>query len=272
MNSEYRSHTQSSKKHKHSFSSRQATQRKTGAEFLYGILPIQAALLHRKRPLFHLYIKEHASSKRIAVLQQRAEEIGISVHHLKSKQIEALCPSVPHQGVVLACGPLPYATMLELNNPQAHQVFVALDQVADPQNLGAIIRSCSFFEISGVIVPQHHSSQLTPTVSKTSAGTVEHFPVIAVSNLSQFLKVQKKQGYWIVGLDQQAEQNLSFLKWDRSYILVVGNEGRGLRPLVHSLCDWCVQIPGNAQVSSLNVSNATAIALYHLTHISLALS
>ena len=238
---------------------------KKNREFLYGILPVQNALQHRKRALFELYLKPHPSG-RIEALQQQAKVLGVATHLLDSKAMAALCPAVPHQGVVLACGRLPYADLQSVEKEaQTHPIFVALDQIEDPHNLGAIIRSCAFFQISGVIVPRHGSAALTPTVSKTSAGTAEYFPVVAVPNLSQFLQSQKKRGYWIVGLEEQASQSLATLQWDRPYILVVGNEGRGLRRLVQSLCDWCVRIPGSSQVAALNVSNATAIALYHLT-------
>lgn len=248
-------------------SASRSSKEKNPRELLYGILPVQSALQHQKRTLFELYIKEHATSGRIEALQKKAEELGVAVRPLKSKAMEALCPAVLHQGVVLSCSPLLYADMAALEkNPKKNPIFLALDQIEDPHNLGAIIRSCSFFQVSGLIIPRHGAASLTPTVSKASAGTAEHFPVVAVPNLSQFLKSQKKQGYWIVGLDEQAEQSLGSLHGDRSYILVVGNEGRGLRRLVQSLCDWCVSIPGNPQVASLNVSNAAAIALYHLTN------
>ncbi|MBF0280103.1 MAG: 23S rRNA (guanosine(2251)-2'-O)-methyltransferase RlmB [SAR324 cluster bacterium] len=236
-------------------------------EFLYGILPVQQALLHCKRTMSLLYIKDGPPSERIQELCRLAGNQKIPVQQKSSRELDALCPSVTHQGVVLACGPLPYAEagLLDRVSSKNAPVFVALDQIEDPHNFGAIVRSCSFFNISGVIVPQHHASPLTSTVSKTSAGVVEHFPVIAVANLARFLKEQKKKGYWIVGLDFDAEQKISSLTLDRPLILVLGNEGRGIRPLVRATCDWQLSIPGNTGVSSLNVSNAAAIALYQLS-------
>ena len=242
------------------------------SELLYGILPVQQALLHRKRVFFSLSIKESPTSKRLKNLQNMAHEISLSVHCLNQGQLDILCPQVPHQGVVLSCGPLPYADFDLSAAPlpatkatQRFPVYVAMDRIEDPRNLGAIIRSCAFFNVSGVIVPRQNSSPLSPVVSKSSAGVVESFPVMAVANLPRFLKEQKQKGYWIVGLDTQAELSVTTLRQDRPYILVVGNEGRGMRKLVKSTCDWQVTISGNIKVAALNVSNATAIALYQLT-------
>ena len=252
----------------------QAISKSVPSELLYGILPVQQALLHRKRVLFSLSIKESPASKRLKYLQNMAHEISLSVHYLNQGQLDILCPQVPHQGVVLSCGPLPYADYDLLDTPlpaakATHRfpIYVAMDRIEDPRNLGAIVRSCAFFNVSGVIVPRQNSSPLSPAVSKSSAGMVESFPVMAVANLPRFLKEQKKKGYWIVGLDTQAELSVTTLRQDRPYILVVGNEGQGMRKLVKSSCDWQVTISGNIKVAALNVSNATAIALYQLTEL-----
>ena len=251
-----------------------ATSESDSSELLYGILPVQQALLYRKRTLFSLAIKENSFSERLQELQNMADKIDLPVHILNQSQLDVLCPKVPHQGAILTCGPLPFAdqNLLEEPLPSAtatyeFPIFVALDQIEDPHNLGAIVRSCAFFNVSAVIVPRPHSSPLSPVVSKGSAGVVESFPVIVVANLARFLKVQKKKGYWIVGLEAQGEESVTTLCQDRPYILVVGNEGRGMRQLVKSICDWQVTIPGNMNVAALNVSNAIAIALYQLTQL-----
>ena len=251
----------------------QAAPTSASSELLYGILPVRQALLHRKRALISLAIKERFASKRLKELRDMAEKIGVPVHFLNQSRLDALCPAIPHQGAVLTCGMLPYAdhdlpdAPLQLPGVSHFPIYVALDQIEDPHNLGAIVRSCAFFDVSGVIVPRQHSSPLNPVVSKSSAGVVESFPVIAVANLSRFLKTQKKKGYWIVGLDTEAEMPMTTLFHDRPYILVVGNEGRGMRQLLKSICDWQVTIQGNMKGAALNVSNATAIALYQLTHL-----
>ena len=129
--------------------------------------------------------------------------------------------------------------------------------------MGAVLRTCGFFDVSAVVVSKDHSCGLTPVVSKSSSGVVEWLPVISVTNLSRFLQKQKSEGYWIVGLAEESNQSFSQLVRDKPLILVVGNEGRGIRPLIRKQCDWLVSIAGNPEVSSLNVSNAAAVALNH---------
>ena len=142
-------------------------------------------------------------------------------------------------------------------------MIVVLDQIEDPHNLGAVLRTCGFFDVSAVVVSKDHSCGLTPVVSKSSSGVAEWLPVISVTNLTRFLQKQKSKGYWIVGLAEESNQSVSQLVRDKPLILVMGNEGRGIRPLIRKQCDWLVSIAGNPEVCSLNVSNAAAIALNH---------
>ena len=235
--------------------------------YLYGVLPVEAALIHRRRKIDHLYLKKAAdSSKRLRKIRLLGEQYGIPVSEVSVKKLEKMCPDALHQGVVLSCESLPYSSFSDL--PQTvegkYNLIVALDQIADPHNLGAILRTCGFFKVSAVVVPQDHSSGLTAVVAKASAGVSEWFPVISVPNLARFIQQQKSNGFWVVGLVEDAVENVSELSQDRPIILVLGNEGKGLRPLSRRHCDWLVSIPGNPEVSSLNVSNAAAVVLFHL--------
>ncbi len=259
-------------KKKHAYGSKEAGNSKKGKvssknEMIYGILPVLTALQHKKRRLDSLYVKTDAEdSLRLKQIISLAEEIKLPINEIKANQFRDICPEKVHQGVVLNCGPLPYSSfedMLKVSG-QAFPLIVALDQIEDPHNMGAVIRSCGFFGVSAVVVPQDHSSSLTAVVSKSSAGVAEWFPVIAVPNLSRFIQSQKQQGYWVVGLDGGASASITDLKRDRPLIIVMGNEGRGMRPLIRKNCDWNISIPGNPDVSSLNVSTATSVVLYHL--------
>ncbi|MGK5092280.1 23S rRNA (guanosine(2251)-2'-O)-methyltransferase RlmB [Deltaproteobacteria bacterium TL4] len=237
-------------------------------DYLYGLIPVQQALIHQRRTLYKLFLKQETMpSKRSQELKQLASEINVPVAFLTKDEIDNHCPDVTHQGVLLQCGPLPLSDPSLLQKPQAQNfpLFLALDQVEDPHNLGAIIRSCGFFKASGVVVGRDHFCGITSTVSKTSAGVVENFPVVVVPNLSRYLEEQKKNNYWIVGLDGEGDQDLKNMRREQPLILVLGNEGKGLRPLVRSTCDWLIRIAGSPEVGSLNVSNAAAIALYQLS-------
>ena len=235
-------------------------------ELLYGLQPVFAALRHRKRQFSELYIKSGKNnSGRIRDIQELAEELGITVNEVPGSKLTEMCPDAVHQGVVLRCGILPFFPISELPLPVEGKLplIVVLDQIKDPHNLGAVLRTCGFFDVSAVVVSKDHSCGLTPVVSKTSSGVAEWLPVISATNLTRFLQKQKSEGYWIVGLAEESNQSVSQLVRDKPLVLVLGNEGRGIRPLIRKQCDWLVSIAGNPKVSSLNVSNAAAIALNH---------
>ena len=235
-------------------------------EFLYGIQPVFSALQQRKRVFSELFIKRGKNNLGLfSNILELAKEFGITVNEVPAKQLTEMCPNVVHQGVVLHCGILPFSSIsdLSLSLEGKLPLIVVLDQIEDPHNLGAIIRSCGFFDVSAVVLSKDHSCGLTPVVSKSSSGVVEWQTVISITNLTRFLKKQKSEGYWVVGLAEDSNQSLSKLERDKPIILVLGNEGRGIRPLIRKQCDWLVSITGNPEVSSLNVSNAVAIALNH---------
>ena len=235
-------------------------------EFLYGIQPVFSALRHRKRKFLELFIKiGKNNSGRINEILELAEDIGITVNKVKGNKLSEMCPDSVHQGVVMRCGILPFSPISDLPQPAEGKLpmIVVLDQIEDPHNLGAVMRTCGFFDVSAVVLSKNHSCGLTPVVSKSSSGVSEWLTVIPMTNITRFLQKQKSEGYWIVGLAEESNQSLSKLEMGKPLILVLGNEGRGIRPLIRKQCDWLVSITGNREVSSLNVSSAAAIALNH---------
>ena len=235
-------------------------------ELLYGIKPVCEALRQRKRKFSELFIKRgNYLSGRISYIQKLAKEIGITVNEVPGNKLSEMCPNAVHQGVVLRCSILPFSLIsdLPLTLESKLPLIVVLDQVEDPHNLGAVIRTCGFFDVGAVVLSKDHSCGLTPVVSKSSSGVAEWLTVISITNLTRFLKKQKSEGYWVVGLAEESKKSISKLERDKPIILVLGNEGRGIRPLIRKQCDWLVSIAGNPEVTSLNVSNAAAIALNH---------
>ena len=235
-------------------------------ELLYGVQPVCEALRQRKREFSELFLKRGKNNSGLfSDIQKLAEEIGITVNEVPGNKLTEMCPNAVHQGVVLYCSNLPYSSKSDL--PLALEgklpLIVVLDQIEDPHNLGAVLRTCGFFDVSAVVLSKDHSCGLTPVVSKSSSGVAEWLTVISITNLTRFLREQKSEGYWVVGLAEESNQSISKLERDKPIILVLGNEGRGIRPLIRKQCDWLVSITGNPQVSSLNVSNAAAIALNH---------
>ena len=235
-------------------------------ELLYGVQPVCSALKQRKREFLELFIKRGKNnSGRISDIMEIAEKFGITVNEVPGKKLTEMCPNAVHQGVVLRCTILPFSTKsdLPLTLEGKLPLIVVLDQIEDPHNLGAILRTCGFFDVSAVVLSRYHSCGITPVVSKSSSGVAEWLTIIPITNLTRFLKNQKSEGYWVVGLSEESNKSISKLEIDKPIILVFGNEGRGIRPLIRKQCDWLVSIAGNPEVSSLNVSNAAAIALNH---------
>jgi 23S rRNA (guanosine2251-2'-O)-methyltransferase len=177
-----------------------------------------------------------------------------------AEELERLCGSPDHQGVVAEVDPYPYGDPTGMLREGA--LLVALDQVQDPRNLGAVCRSAEFAGAAGVVVPERRSASVTPVVCKTSAGAVEHLQVAHVRNLADWLAEAKDAGFWIWGADADAEQAPWSTDLTGSTVIVLGGEGKGLRPRVAAACDGLVALPRGGQVESLNVSAAATALLF----------
>ena len=178
-----------------------------------------------------------------------------------SEELERLCGSPDHQGVVAEVDPYPYADPKALLRREG-ALLVALDQVQDPRNLGAVCRSAEFAGAAGVIVPERRSAVVTAVTCKASAGAVEHLEVAHVRNLADWLGEAKAAGFWIWGADAEAKQAPWDVDLDGPTVLVLGGEGKGIRPRVASACDGLLALPRQGRVESLNVSAAAAALLF----------
>jgi 23S rRNA (guanosine2251-2'-O)-methyltransferase len=178
-----------------------------------------------------------------------------------SFELERLCGSPDHQGVVAEVDPYPYGDprgLLRGEDP----LLVALDQVQDPRNLGAVCRSAEFAGAAGVIVPERRSAAVTAATCKASAGAVEHLPVAHVRNLADWLGDAKAAGFWIWGADADAESPAWEIDLKGPTVIVLGGEGKGIRPRVAAACDGMIALPRRGQIDSLNVSAAATALLF----------
>src|ERR1700749_3260810 len=176
-------------------------------------------------------------------------------------ELERLCGAPDHQGVVAEVDPYPYGDAEGmLRRPDA--LIVALDQVQDPRNLGAVCRSAEAAGVAGLVIPERRAAMVTPVACKTSAGAVEHLEVAHVRNLADWLASAKEAGFWIWGADAEAEQTPWSIDLTGSTVIVLGGEGKGLRPRVASACDGLVALPQLGKVESLNVSAAATALLF----------
>lgn len=178
-----------------------------------------------------------------------------------AEELERLCGSPDHQGVVAEVDPYPYGDPVGMLKREG-SLLVALDQVQDPRNLGAVCRSAEFAGATGLVIPERRAAAVTAVVCKTSAGAVEHIEVAHVRNLADWLAEAKDAGFWIWGADAEAQQAPWSIDLTGSTILVLGGEGKGLRPRVASSCDGLLALPQLGKVDSLNVSVAAAALLF----------
>ena len=196
-------------------------------------------------------------------INELIKESHVSVKYLSNKEMDNMAGGV-HQGIAAIIKDYEYYSfdsILALARKQEKPVIVLLDGISDPHNLGAILRSCDVFNVTGVIIPKHRQVPLNATVAKTSAGAIHYVPVAMVTNLNQAIQKLKEEGFWIVSTDGRATINYQDLKYDFKVGLVIGSEGEGVSKLVLNNSDYVVKIPQYGHVNSLNASVAAGILL-----------
>jgi 23S rRNA (guanosine2251-2'-O)-methyltransferase len=176
-------------------------------------------------------------------------------------ELERLCGSPDHQGVVAEVDPYPYADPSGLLSGE-DALVVVLDQVQDPHNLGAVCRAAEVAGAAGVVIPERRAASVTAAACKASAGAVEHLPVARVRNIADWLAEGKEAGTWVYGAAAEAERPYNEVDWSGRAVLVLGSEGSGLRPRVAESCDELIAIPVAGRVGSLNASVAAAVILF----------
>lgn len=235
-------------------------------EILYGIHPVYEALTARRRNIYEIYLQKDNKSGRLDRLASLATHRGIRVKTVGSGDLKALVGVVGHQGVAAKVDPFPLTAISDIlaaaETKGARHFLLMLDNILDPQNLGAIIRTALCVGIDGVIMPKDRSAPPTPAVSKASAGALEHIFLNRVTNLVQTIKHCKKRGLWVIGLHKEADTSIYDGDMTGSVAIVLGGEQKGIRPLVKKNCDFLVSIPQLGALNSLNASVAAAVAMY----------
>ncbi|MCB1782819.1 MAG: 23S rRNA (guanosine(2251)-2'-O)-methyltransferase RlmB [Alphaproteobacteria bacterium] len=243
------------------------------APTLYGAHAVREAWLNPARDVQALYLTPQSVRGFEALLQEaQARELKRpSVTVIEKEALERILPKgAVHQGIALCASGLPESDVQDFII-QAHgrprTVLAMLDQVTDPHNVGAILRSASAFGLHGVLMQKKHAPLLEGVLAKTACGAVEHIPVAQETNLSRAIENLKDEGFYVIGLDERGEQTIgkaaSGSLPDR-IVLVLGAEGGGIRRLIQENCDVLVRLPTGGAIASLNVSNAAAVAFYAL--------
>ncbi|WP_040293710.1 23S rRNA (guanosine(2251)-2'-O)-methyltransferase RlmB [Acetonema longum] len=236
-------------------------------EFIAGRNSVLEAL-KAGRPINKILVAKGERQGSVKEIIALAKEQGLVVQDVDSAKLDSLTQGLKHQGVVAATSPVDYAELSDLwakaaakNEPP---FFILLDELEDPHNLGAILRTADAAGAHGVLIPKRRSCPLSGTVAKTSAGAIEHVPVARIGNVAQTIKELKKMGCWIVGADMAGSQNYYQADLTGPIVVVIGNEGQGLSRLTKETCDFLVKIPMKGKIASLNASVACSLILYEV--------
>lgn len=231
---------------------------------LFGKHPVREALLS-DRPVYKLILSTSLKPHMAREFEHLAKERQIPIQRVPNTKLNQLLPDCNHQGIAAETGLFDYADWDQwieaLQAKSEDALILVLDQIQDPHNLGAILRTAEAAGVHGVIIPRHGSVGLSETVAKASAGAIETVPVLQVTNLSRCLEDLQKIGCWCQGLSANGGQSLYQTNLKGPLVLVIGNEHKGLRPNVEKHCDVLLHIPAESD-RSLNASVATGIALY----------
>ena len=233
--------------------------------YIYGKNSVIESLEAENHAVEKIFIRETLNNEATKKILTLASRDTVPVSFVPGRKLHNLVGSVNDQGVVALLGSSGHMTLdewLEIINMDAYPAVLLLDEIEDPHNFGAIIRSATAFDISGVIIAKHRQAPLNATVYKTSAGTVAHMPIVRVVNLNQCIIELKELGFWFAGLDATAESTLADVPIDRPMGFVIGNEGHGIRKKTLEHCDYHLRIPIQPAVESLNASVSSAIVCY----------
>ncbi len=227
-----------------------------GPAVIYGWHAVEAALKNPKRKIRRILVTQNG--------EKRLQELGlhpkIKPEVVRPEVIDReLSPDAVHQGVLVEADPLPVPDISEI---PARGLVLVLDQITDPHNFGAILRSAAAFGVAAVVTTARHSPEATGVLAKSASGGLEYVPLVFVQNLARALNELKSRGFLLVGLAEEGEADLSDSELKAPLALVMGAEGKGLRQLTRETCDFLARLDLPGEIKSLNVSNAAALALY----------
>ena len=239
------------------------------AEYIVGRNPVTEHLQRRPQAVEKIWIAEGSRHARIRQIVALAEKAGVPVKRCPRRELDRIERSVPHQGIIAFVSPTRYsdlpAILAKIERNEKTALFIALDTVQDPRNLGAVLRTADAVKADAVIIPKNGAVGITAAVHKTSAGAAAAVPIAKVTNVAQTIEMLKNRGIWVAGA---AADGSSCLYTEADFrvpiCLVLGSEGKGIRRLVKEKCDYLVRLPMLGTIDSLNVSVAAGVLLYEV--------
>ena len=250
---------------KKNYSRREPRERVEATDLIEGRNAISEAL-KSGRTLDKVFVADGDTDRALSRLAALAREAGAAVVQVDRRRLDQMSQTHAHQGIIAQAAAHSYATVEEILQRAADRgeapLLILCDELSDPHNLGAILRTAECAGAHGVIIPKRRSVGLTAVVAKTSAGAVEHMPVARVSNLVSAIEDLKRQGIWVFGTDAAGTTDLYHADFQGPTAIVIGSEGFGMSRLVAERCDLLLSIPMKGQINSLNASSAAAVLLY----------
>ena len=234
-------------------------------DYIYGKHAVLAMLAEHPKKVTKLYIKDTLSADVAGEFMALAKKYAIPYIQMNESWFRMNMPDVNHQGLALTATEIGYAelgTFLESIKDVTNPLVVLLDELEDPGNVGAIIRSACAFGVSGILMPKHRQVGVTGAVMKASVGTAARIPIVRIGNVNDTIKKLKDEKFWIVALDMDGEKNVGEYEFDTPTCLVIGAEGEGVRAKTLENADFRLRIPMGNNVESLNASVSAAIAMY----------
>jgi len=236
------------------------------SEFVVGVNSVEALLAHDPASVIELLVEQGSKNARVRELEAQARKLGLTVLPRSRDAIDRVSDGARHQGIAARCKRTTAKSIADLSTLIAEAgnkaLFLLLDGVQDPHNLGACLRSAEAAGATAVVVPRDRAVGITPIVHKASAGAAERVPFVQVANLARAMEELKEAGVWITGLAGEGTQSLYQVDLRGAVALVLGGEGEGMRRLTREKCDYVAKIPMYGGVESLNVSVAAGIALF----------
>ena len=238
------------------------------SEYIVGRNPVIEHLQRRTQAVEKIWIAKRNTHSRILQIVTMAEKAGVPIEHCTRRELDRLEPSVPHQGVIALVKPTRYndlsSVLTKIERSEHNALLIVLDNIQDPRNLGAILRTAEAVNADAVIIPKNRAVGITAAVHKASAGASTYVPIVKVTNIAHTIDTLKNSGIWVAGAAEEASCLYTDVDFRVPVCLVLGSEGKGLRRLVKQKCDYLVHLPMLGKIDSLNVSVAAGVLLYEV--------
>jgi len=238
---------------------------KKSHEIIYGIHAVEAALRNQSENILQVFVQQGRNDNRIKKILDIAKNSGVSLQSISNEKLKEKCPKARHQGVVaeIRAGRSGTVTLDDVLQKESVLLLV-LDEVQDPHNIGACLRTADAIGVDAVVVSKNRSPALTPVIRNVASGAAETVPYIMVSNIARALEKIKDNNVWVMGTSGDASQTIYDCNVNNRLALVMGSEGKGMRRLTREACDELISIPMQGSIESLNISVATAVCLYEI--------